>query len=67
MSDREYNIDEEQEEIKLIFVVEIGTGKSSLINIAIRLIFQEKLFNESKWENIFSEFMGYNMQKNIVH
>ena len=47
--------------------MEIGTGKSSLINIAMRLKFQEKLFNESKWENIFGEFMGYNMQKNIVH
>ena len=42
MGDREDNIDEE-EEIKVILVGEMGTGKTSLINTAIGLNFQEKL------------------------
>ena len=43
MSDRDDNIDEEDEEIKVILVGEMGTGKTSLINTAIGLKFQEKL------------------------
>ena len=42
MSDREDNL-EEEEEIKVILVGEMGTGKTSLINTAIGLNFQEKL------------------------
>ena len=42
MGDREDNI-EEEEEIKVILVGEMGTGKTSLINTAIGLNFQEKL------------------------
>ena len=42
MEDREDNI-EEEEEIKVILVGEMGTGKTSLINTAIGLNFQEKL------------------------
>ena len=42
MADREDNI-EEEEEIKVILVGEMGTGKTSLINTAIGLNFQEKL------------------------
>ena len=42
MGDREDNL-EEEEEIKVILVGEMGTGKTSLINTAIGLNFQEKL------------------------
>ena len=42
MADREDNL-EEEEEIKVILVGEMGTGKTSLINTAIGLNFQEKL------------------------
>ena len=42
MSDRD-DVDEEEEEIKVILVGEMGTGKTSLINTAIGLQFQEKL------------------------
>ena len=42
MGNREDNI-EEEEEIKVILVGEMGTGKTSLINTAIGLNFQEKL------------------------
>ena len=42
MGDRDNNI-EEEEEIKVILVGEMGTGKTSLINTAIGLNFQEKL------------------------
>ena len=42
MSDRD-EVDEEEEEIKVILVGEMGTGKTSLINTAIGLQFQEKL------------------------
>ena len=42
MGDREDNL-EEDEEIKVILVGEMGTGKTSLINTAIGLNFQEKL------------------------
>ena len=42
MGEREDNI-EEEEEIKVILVGEMGTGKTSLINTAIGLNFQEKL------------------------
>ena len=41
MGDRDNNI--EEEEIKVILVGEMGTGKTSLINTAIGLNFQEKL------------------------
>ena len=34
------------EEIKVILVGEMGTGKTSLINSAIGLAFQEKLFSQ---------------------
>ena len=42
MSDRD-DVDEEEEEIKVILVGEMGTGKTSLINTAIGLSFQDKL------------------------
>ena len=43
MADREDNLEEEEEEIKVILLGEMGTGKTSLINTAIGLNFQEKL------------------------
>ena len=42
MSDKD-EVDEDEEEIKVILVGEMGTGKTSLINTAIGLQFQEKL------------------------
>ena len=42
MTDKD-DIDDEEEELKVILVGEMGTGKTSLINTAIGLKFQEKL------------------------
>ena len=42
MTDKD-DVDDEEEELKVILVGEMGTGKTSLINTAIGLKFQEKL------------------------
>ena len=58
MSDKD-EVDEEEEEIKVILVGEMGTGKTSLINTAIGLQFQEKL-SSTTTNSIMNKIMKIN-------
>ena len=58
MSDKD-EVDEEEEEIKVILVGEMGTGKTSLINTAIGLQFQEKLASTTT-NSIMNKIMKIN-------
>jgi len=58
MSDRD-EVDEDEEEIKVILVGEMGTGKTSLINTAIGLQFQEKLASTTT-NSIMNKIMKIN-------
>ena len=58
MSDKD-EVDEDEEEIKVILVGEMGTGKTSLINTAIGLQFQEKLASTTT-NSIMNKIMKIN-------
>ena len=58
MSDKD-EADEDQEEIKVILVGEMGTGKTSLINTAIGIKFQEKL-ESTTTNSIFNKIVQIN-------
>ena len=58
MSDKD-EVDEEEEEIKVILVGEMGTGKTSLINTAIGRQFQEKLASTTT-NSIMNKIMKIN-------
>ena len=65
MADREDNL-EEEEEIKVILVGEMGTGKTSLINTAIGLNFQEKLASTTT-NSIMNKTMTINGKRYSVN